>query len=413
MLEEVIGFKPDFPIKMYVESVVEYSKHWHSSLEMIFVLDGSVRITDSCFSCCLTQGDIYIFNLEDLHSIHKISETNIILFLYIDLDYFTRYFDGINQTTFICDSFIRKNEIQEELSYLRYALAKMLTLYQNEKIFAELEDYSKSLLFFLSYHFQYFIYEKNHEKIEFKGLEKYRRRRSQIDRMHRIANYIYLHYPENVKLKDIANIEFLNTCYVSHYIKQNCGLTFQELLSLARVEAAEKLIIDTNKPITIIASEVGFSSRNYLDHSFKKWYCCTPSEYRKRSRNNKKTHIRSRKYVEYDEGKAAARINEYLYGESQWSNMISYTDPISDILRRNNISGNVRQFLISGEFYKYLLEHSKINSYEKLTGLLTSGVIPDLHTADYNTFLKNAILYISENYDNTKELKELLDFTDN
>lgn len=407
MIKEPIPFKPGFPIDISINGINEYPKHWHESLEIICVLEGSVRIQDSFFSCCLTEGDIYIFNLEDLHSIYRLSETNIILSFHIDLDYFSKFFKDLEKMNFMCDSYITKNEIADELNHLRYLMSKiLLELNSNNNFYTDnIEYYMKNLITNLIDNFQYFHYEMNqtHHHIDFKCEKKYSIGREQMERIHRIYNYIYEHYNENILLSDIAKLEYLSPHYLSYNIKKICGLSFQELLSLARVECAEKLLIDTDMKMDIIAVESGFSSRKYLNYHFKRWYKCTPSEYRKK--NSKKDNQKSiNKFVGYNKEKAYKKINEYLYGNQ-------FHDISLNSCEKYQNTNYAKLLYASSEIYKYLLQNLNADSVESLIDLVNKD--NSMPSTDYSTFLKNLLILTKKNTTDTNHIDYLLSLLDN
>ena len=122
------------------------------------------------------------------------------------------------------------------------------------------EALSKNLLE-LQYHllnnFHYLYYEQEWLKED----------PDELERFHRIAKYLSANYMEKVSLSEIAEKEFLNPSYLSYKIKDTMGLSFNEYLNQIRVEKSTKLLLGTDKSISEIAGEVGFSHpRYYLKH---------------------------------------------------------------------------------------------------------------------------------------------------
>ena len=56
--------------------------------------------------------------------------------------------------------------------------------------------------------------------------------------------------------------------------------SFSELLCAHRVEQAKKLLISTDKSITEVGAECGFSDTSYFISVFKRLTGITPKEYR-------------------------------------------------------------------------------------------------------------------------------------
>jgi AraC-like DNA-binding protein len=61
--------------------------------------------------------------------------------------------------------------------------------------------------------------------------------------------------------------------------------SFQSLLRRERIEAAQRLLVDSELKMSAIALEVGFPSSQQLATSFKDVTSMTPSEFQARSRS--------------------------------------------------------------------------------------------------------------------------------
>jgi hypothetical protein len=57
-------------------------------------------------------------------------------------------------------------------------------------------------------------------------------------------------------------------------------MSYQDLLSLIRIEASAILLLDTNNKNSEIAKSVGFSATKYFNKYFEKWYHISPDSYR-------------------------------------------------------------------------------------------------------------------------------------
>ncbi len=60
------------------------------------------------------------------------------------------------------------------------------------------------------------------------------------------------------------------------------GTSFKELVNIVRVDESIKLLLDTDKTISDISLDVGFSHARYYNKSFKDHYNCTPLQFRKK-----------------------------------------------------------------------------------------------------------------------------------
>ena len=314
MFYESIGFSQNVKVRASLDNIVQYPVHAHSdALEIICILDGAVSISDSALNYKLCKDDVYIFNAKDPHKITTISEKNVILTVQIGLSHYRRYYKNLDVIYFICDSFLHKNNLFSELKYLRFLLSKIYFSYQMPSVNgSELESCTRNLLEFLMEQFQYYTYSKSKNN----SYDIIRRQQVQSNdpysnRIYEIINYIYACFSTKIKLEHIANQQFLSIYYLSRYIKKACGLSFSELVSIARCEEAERLLGSTEKTIDEIALEVGFSNRKHLHTQFKKWYLKSPSEYRKLLKEN----VKGQQNIiiqNFDNLEAETRLKKYL-----------------------------------------------------------------------------------------------------
>lgn len=85
----------------------------------------------------------------------------------------------------------------------------------------------------------------------------------------------------NLCVESIADTLGLTASYLGRLYKQNTGCSITERMQSARMEAAKKLLAETDDPVTYIAQEVGYSSDTYFYKLFKQDTGVTPVDYRK------------------------------------------------------------------------------------------------------------------------------------
>lgn len=96
-----------------------------------------------------------------------------------------------------------------------------------------------------------------------------------------IFEYTLKHFKENVSLSQISAVAGLDKTYFCRLFKKSTGISFLHYLNLVRISAAEKMLISTDKTISEISYETGFSSSSYFAETFKKYRGCSPSLYKK------------------------------------------------------------------------------------------------------------------------------------
>ena len=100
------------------------------------------------------------------------------------------------------------------------------------------------------------------------------------DRIVEIINYIRNDY-KNVTLESLSDAFHLSKPYLSKYIKEKAGMTFQEVVKEERMKKARTLLRESNQTVETIAAEVGYENVEHFNRLFRKSYGCTPVQYRK------------------------------------------------------------------------------------------------------------------------------------
>lgn len=94
----------------------------------------------------------------------------------------------------------------------------------------------------------------------------------------------------SLNLTDAASIVGLNEKYFSVKFKKETGITFVEYLTDIRMEAAKKLLKNTNMRLADISDAVGYKSVEHFGRSFKKRVGMTPREY-ERERHSRMNNL--------------------------------------------------------------------------------------------------------------------------
>lgn len=95
-----------------------------------------------------------------------------------------------------------------------------------------------------------------------------------------IMMFIGKNYTSNITLSQIANEFNLSEAYISRTFKKINGSGIREYLNNVRIDAAMKLLANTNESITNIALKCGFDNSNYFAKVFKEATGTTPLRYR-------------------------------------------------------------------------------------------------------------------------------------
>lgn len=275
-----VEYMKDLPINISLVNIMEYPIHWQDSIQILFVLKGTIDVGVENEIYTLDEREMEIINVNEVYSIKSNDPDNLILVLNIDPNFFERYYDDAKEVFYYTNSSVEN--VQEDEKY--YELRKYISILLYEAM-SKIDDYEDKIeenLLEMMYHllnnFHYLFYEGE-------GLEQ---DEEQLERYHRIVKYLSNNYMNKVSLQELADKEFLSSQYLSYKIKDILGHGFNEYLNQIRVEESTKLLLDSDKNISEISEEVGFSHVRYYNKHFKLHYNCTPMQYRKKYKVSEK-----------------------------------------------------------------------------------------------------------------------------
>ena len=351
MRKEYISYEDNLPIRITYASINEYPLHWHNTIEIIYVLKGSLNVTIDTDNFEISERELEIINVDESHSLYSENDNKVLLFQ-IDPVFFEKYYKDIKNIFFYTNSDDKGAQDDEAYDDLRTLLSIILC-----EIVQKQEDYDEAientlikLLYHLLNNFHYLIYEK----------EELRDNREQLERYHRISKYIFNNYNNNITLQEIAKKEFLSPHYLSHEIKSATGYTFTDLINQTRVEESVKLLLDSDLSLSEISEEVGFSHTRYFNKNFKLYYNCTPLQYRKKYKVNEDEFEKLKKLTLHPLNESLELITHYLddyerfnYKNKLWKIHIDVDDSLG------TFNESFREVISLGEAFDLLIEDNK------------------------------------------------------
>lgn len=131
-----------------------------------------------------------------------------------------------------------------------------------------------------------------YERMQLRGLVeiilsyfvKHGREREQLrdTRIAPILDFIQSHLHEPISVERLADRACLTKSYFIRRFRQVVGITPVQYVLTRKVQHAQKLLLESEKSVGEIASEVGFSDTAYFIRLFKSHIGYTPQEYRVR-----------------------------------------------------------------------------------------------------------------------------------
>lgn len=106
------------------------------------------------------------------------------------------------------------------------------------------------------------------------------------DRIGDVIHYIHNHYQEEINLDGLAQQFFVSPYYLCREFKKHTNSTIIQYLNVTRIMNAQRKMMETDKNITEISKETGFSNITHFNRVFKAVAGMTPSMYRKVYKEN-------------------------------------------------------------------------------------------------------------------------------
>ena len=109
---------------------------------------------------------------------------------------------------------------------------------------------------------------------------------SNKDIIDRVKKYINEHYMEDISLESVARHVFFSPSYLGKIFRDYTGYAFTDYVLEVRMKAARDLLVKDNQKISDIGVKIGYATVQSFSKAFKKYYDCSPSEYRKKTVKN-------------------------------------------------------------------------------------------------------------------------------
>lgn len=267
---EIIEFGPHIPLKIFIHKLGSVTKHWHSSLELLMVLDGKITITVDGNTWQLKDEDIILINSNSIHEIH--SETGTVMIaVQIKLSLFNQFQTDLTSFIFDCNSATVPD--YNRYANIRFAIASLI---QANSYHSDGTDY-------MNYALSYYLVAQLLENFKTNASETLKKQQKYMERLTRIINYINEHYAENFSLSDLAAMENLSVPYLSQFFDKYIGVKFIQYYTSIKLEHAVSDLISTKDSIETIAIRNGFTESHTFIRAFKKQYNMLPSTFRKQN----------------------------------------------------------------------------------------------------------------------------------
>lgn len=248
------------------------TEHFHKKIELLFIINGHIHVVIEDHEYFVGKEEFLLINSDKNHYVY-VDEESLVCRFYIAYDMMKEIFDE-EYIAFWCNLISNKDPGYEELRSVTRELI-MLRMQENEKNgFRCMEKYGRMMDLLTRYY-----------RIEVQPQEKLSEYNSD-DHSQEIISYINHHYHEPINLTDLADMRYVSVSTMSRIIKKATGSKFPDYINKIRLQHAIDELLNTNKSVTEIAVDNGFSSPSSFNRVFKDTYGTAPSQYKKSFRSN-------------------------------------------------------------------------------------------------------------------------------
>ena len=261
--QEIIRFSQKIPGKIFLHKIGSVSRHWHSSLELLYVCEGRVQIVVGDTRHTLEPDDLILINSLAVHELY--SDGASMVAVQIDLSALEQ-FEEYKSCYFDCCSEGCSDD--PRFDFLKHLVARMI------KANTPKENSLLTLALFS------LLINELVSNFQTKVPESLELRQKSIRQMNAVVKYVREHYAENLSLGQLAKEFHFSEAHLSRFFRQQSGVTFSQYYASIRLDHAVSELLTTRSSIADIAVGNGFSDSRAFVSAFKKRYGMLPSDYR-------------------------------------------------------------------------------------------------------------------------------------
>lgn len=271
MRHEIVSVNPDIEARFYLSiDLGSYvPPHWHDSLELVYMIEGSMAVTFENRREVLRAGEFNIVNSRVIHSV--LSEKNKALVLQIPKEILRKFIPNIELYTFFVDKDPAGEVERTRLEKVRKIFMDMHAVYdiRPEGYLLRFNSLLYELLFTLVHSYSHKLVQKEFDRNE-----------GQLEKINPIMTYLKEHYREKCIVSELAEHFGYHEDYLARIFKKQLGMTIMEYVYAIRVSKVYIDLMNTERTVNEIFEEHGCTNYKVAMRHFKKAYGCTPREKR-------------------------------------------------------------------------------------------------------------------------------------
>ncbi|MGH4051233.1 MAG: AraC family transcriptional regulator [Clostridium sp.] len=269
--------EPDFPFRLFLNDGYESTPHhWHEDIEIIYHVEGKVKVGIANDLYHLKARDILIIGPGEVHFFLKEKQPSNRVVIQFRMSIYDAFLSGAKDSKVIRPMFTHSKYLTPG-TVIHTLMEKQIQQLISENS-GEREGYKlimKARLYDLAgILIRYMPKGEYSAKAESHHMEK-------LQKLDKVFQYVDKNYQSNINLREISNVAGFSLYYFTKFFKENTGVTFVDYLNNFRITKAEWHLMVEMDSITQIAYKSGFNSVKTFNRVFKQLKGCAPMEYRK------------------------------------------------------------------------------------------------------------------------------------
>jgi xylan 1,4-beta-xylosidase len=268
-----------FPFSLYDIPLKVFEMHWHKSIEVVYVINGTMNAHIEGQTWTVAQRDILVINSDAIHGFSNVfgSDTRMVVFQF-GLALFDNLLVDIRDVAtgdlvFASQPFISFTGDAAVHRRVEKCLLDMCAEHDAQKAGHRLVI--KQNLFDIASVYLRDILPAAAPKI------LPRRHGFNRKRLERLLSFVAENYGNPaLTLDEAAEVACLSKYYFTRFFMEHTGQTVHEYLSKVRVGRAAEELLKSAAPVTEIAYECGCASLKTFNRIFKHYTGFSPSRYR-------------------------------------------------------------------------------------------------------------------------------------
>lgn len=273
--------REDYPFGYYLEDIWQFDFHcidwhWHPEAEFVYVAKGTVLCFAGTEKIELSQGSGIFINSGVLHRFE--ASENVLIPNIV----FSSHLFGTSQSRIyrkyvqpVLNSTVTYQAFQPEIPWQKEILRALNRIFYLQETVADNEMQTIETLFQL----WNILFQNVDFTSEAPGSRRMLSRQSRLQIM---IQFIHTSYREPITLEEIAASVSISKNTALQIFQSGIHTSPVTYLIQYRLTRAAELLSSTEKTVTAIAAETGFTNAGYFCRKFKEHYHVTPRAYRMR-----------------------------------------------------------------------------------------------------------------------------------